>query len=119
VQCFGKVGRFYYKIARAKDDRPVNPNRIRKSVGGETSSLAAQTELRQVKYSNNVIEQDHRNIKRIVKPMLGLKFFNSARQTLRGIEATNMICKGQVQGIEEDDVRSQAEFVSQIFELIA
>ncbi|MBD1995942.1 DNA polymerase IV [Leptolyngbya sp. FACHB-541] len=37
VQCFGKVGRFYYKIARAKDDRPVNPNRIRKSVGGETS----------------------------------------------------------------------------------
>lgn len=37
VQSFGKVGRFYYQIARAQDDRPVNPNRIRKSVGAETS----------------------------------------------------------------------------------
>lgn len=37
MQCFGKVGRFYYQIARAQDDRPVNPNRIRKSIGAETS----------------------------------------------------------------------------------
>ncbi len=37
VQHFGKVGRFYYKIARGIDDRPVNPNRIRKSIGAETS----------------------------------------------------------------------------------
>ncbi len=35
VKRFGKAGRFYYKIARAQDDRPVNPNRIRKSVGAE------------------------------------------------------------------------------------
>jgi DNA polymerase IV len=34
---FGKVGRFYYQIARGIDDRPVNPNRIRKSIGAETS----------------------------------------------------------------------------------
>ncbi|MBD2001091.1 DDE-type integrase/transposase/recombinase, partial [Leptolyngbya sp. FACHB-541] len=63
--------------------------------------LAAQTNLRQVKYLNNRIEQDHRNIKRIVKPMLGCKTFNSARRTLRGIEAMNMIRKGQVQGVKE------------------
>jgi DNA polymerase IV len=37
VQHFGKVGRFYYQIAREIDDRPVNPNRIRKSIGAETS----------------------------------------------------------------------------------
>ncbi len=37
VQQFGKVGRFYYKIARAQDDRPVQPNRIRKSLGAENS----------------------------------------------------------------------------------
>jgi DNA polymerase IV len=37
VQHFGKVGRFYYQIARGIDDRPVNPNRIRKSIGAETS----------------------------------------------------------------------------------
>ena len=37
VQHFGKVGHFYYKIARAEDERIVEPNRIRKSIGGETS----------------------------------------------------------------------------------
>ncbi|MEL6639193.1 MAG: DNA polymerase IV [Bacteroidota bacterium] len=35
VKRFGKVGRFYYKIVRARDERPVNPNRIRKSIGAE------------------------------------------------------------------------------------
>ena len=81
-------------------------------------TLATQTELRQVKYLNNLIEQDHRNIKRIVKPMLGLKTFNSARRTLRGIEAMNMMRKEQVQGVEKGDVRSQVEFVSRIFGLV-
>lgn len=37
VEAFGKVGHFYYRIARGQDDRPVNPNRIRKSIGVETS----------------------------------------------------------------------------------
>lgn len=37
VQQFGKVGRFYYRVARGQDDRPVNPNRIRKSIGAEKS----------------------------------------------------------------------------------
>ena len=37
VQRFGKVGRFYYRVAHAQDDRPVNPNRIRKSIGAETT----------------------------------------------------------------------------------
>jgi DNA polymerase IV len=37
VQQFGKTGHFYYQIARGIDERPVNPNRIRKSIGAETS----------------------------------------------------------------------------------
>ena len=37
VKQFGKVGKFYYRVARGQDDRPVNPNRIRKSVGAENS----------------------------------------------------------------------------------
>ncbi|MEL7494656.1 MAG: DNA polymerase IV [Cyanobacteria bacterium J06554_11] len=37
VQAFGKVGRYYYRVVRAQDDRPVNPNRIRKSIGAERS----------------------------------------------------------------------------------
>ena len=68
---------------------------------------------------NNRIEQDLRNIKRIVKLILGFKSFNSARRTLSRIEAMNMIRKGQVEGVERGDVRAQVEFVSQIFGVIA
>jgi transposase-like protein len=44
-------------------------------------AIEKEAELRQSKYLNNVVEQDHRNIKRIVKPMMGFKTFNSARRT--------------------------------------
>ncbi|MBE9111503.1 DNA polymerase IV [Nodosilinea sp. LEGE 07298] len=50
VRHFGKAGRFYYRVAQGKDDRPVNPNRIRKSIGAERSfspdltTMAAMTE---------------------------------------------------------------------------
>ncbi len=47
------------------------------------------------KYLNNIVEQDHRFIKRRTRPMLGFKSFNSASATLAGIEVANMIRKGQ------------------------
>jgi transposase-like protein len=52
--------------------------------------------IRQVKYLNNVVEQDHRSIKRIVKPMMGFKDFCCARIILSGIEVMHMIRKGQM-----------------------
>ncbi|MBD2231172.1 DNA polymerase IV [Phormidium tenue FACHB-1052] len=45
VQHFGKVGRFYYRVAQGEDDRPVNPNRIRKSIGAERSFSPDLTNL--------------------------------------------------------------------------
>ncbi|WP_445251985.1 MULTISPECIES: DDE-type integrase/transposase/recombinase [unclassified Microcoleus] len=57
------------------------------------------TELQQSKYLNNVIEQDHRAFKRIVKPMTRFKTFSSAKRILSGIEAMNMMRKRQVQDI--------------------
>jgi putative transposase len=50
----------------------------------------------QVKHLNNIIEQDHRFVKRITGPMLGFKAFHSAEATLAGIETTHMIRKGQL-----------------------
>lgn len=50
----------------------------------------------QSKYLNNIIEQDHRFIKRITRPMLGFKAFHSAAATLAGIEVAHMIRKGQL-----------------------
>ena len=54
-----------------------------------------QIGIRQIKYLNNLMEQDHRGIKRIVKPMLGFKNFFSAAATLAGIELYHMLKKGQ------------------------
>ena len=51
--------------------------------------------VRQVKYLNNIVEQDHRAIKRVTKPMLNFKSFRSARCVLAGIELMHMIRKGQ------------------------
>ena len=79
--------------------------------------LPETTELRQVKYLNNRVEQDHRFIKRLTKPGMGFGSFNTARRTLRGFEAMNMIRKGQVQGVEKGDVQASIELVSQLFEI--
>ena len=53
-------------------------------------------EIRQVKYLNNILEQDHRFIKRITGPMMGFKAFHSAAATIAGIETAHMIRKGQI-----------------------
>jgi len=49
----------------------------------------------QVKYLNNIVEQDHRFIKKLTRPMMGFKSFRSASATLQGIEVANMIRKRQ------------------------
>ncbi|MBW4527891.1 MAG: DDE-type integrase/transposase/recombinase [Phormidium tanganyikae FI6-MK23] len=62
-----------------------------------------------------VIEQDHRNVKRLTKPMMEFGSFNTARRTLSGIEAMSMIRKGQVKGISQGDSVSQVKFIEQLF----
>jgi putative transposase len=57
---------------------------------------------RQVKYWNNVIEQDHRAVKRVTRPMLGFKTFAAAQATLVGIELMHMIKKWQLVAEEEE-----------------
>ena len=57
-----------------------------------------QIEIRQIKYLNNIIEQDHRFIKKRTKPTLGFKCFHSASATIGGIESVRMIQKGQITG---------------------
>ena len=64
--------------------------------------------LRQSKYLNNLVEQDHRAVKRIVRPMLGFKSFWSARCTIAGIEVMHAIRKGQLR-TSDDEARTLAE----------
>jgi putative transposase len=53
-------------------------------------------EVRQVKHLNNIVEQDHRFVKRVTRPMLGIETFRTARAVLVGIELMHMIRKGQL-----------------------
>jgi transposase, IS6 family len=69
--------------------------------------LPESVELRQVKYLNNLIEQDHRFIKRLTKPGMGFYSVETASKTLQGYEAMNMIRKGQVQGVRKGDILAQ------------
>ena len=56
---------------------------------------ATLTKVRQVRYLNNIVDQDHRAVKRVTRPMLGFKSFRAAQAVLAGIELMHMISKGQ------------------------
>ena len=81
--------------------------------------LWRRTRLRQCKYLNNIVEQDHRRIKRLVRPGLGFGSFRTARQTLAGFETMAMMRKGQVRKIDGHDIRGQAAFIADLFDRAA
>jgi len=75
--------------------------------------------LRQCKYLNNVIEQDHRAVKKRVWLAKGYGSFQSAWRTLQGIETVNMIRKGRVRWLPKEDAVGQGIFISELFGLAA
>lgn len=66
--------------------------------------------IRQSKYLNNLIEQDHRNIKRRIRQMLGFKSFRRSQTILAGIELIHMIRKGQYQHLQGDGLSAAEQF---------
>ena len=81
--------------------------------------LPKTVELRQVKYLNNLIEQDHRFIKRLVKPGLGFFSVETAGRTLQGYEVMNMLRKGQARGVGKGDIPGQVTFIVRLFGVAA
>lgn len=81
--------------------------------------LPLDCKLRRVKYLNNVIEQDHRFIKKKVRASQCCKRFHTAERTLEGIEAVNMMRKGQVKRLDRNDAVGQAKFVERLFQVAA
>ena len=75
--------------------------------------------LRPVNYLNNLVEQDPRFIKRRVNPGMGFWSFDTAWRTIQGYEVTNQLRKGQGQGTNKVDIRSQIRFVERAFGLAA
>ncbi len=76
-------------------------------------------QLRQVKYLNNIVEQDHRFLKRLIKPGPGFFSFESAWWTLQGYEIMNMMREGQMRGVEKGDSRRQIAFIASLFGVTA
>ncbi len=75
-------------------------------------------QIRQVKYLNNIVEQDHRFIKKRVRLMLGLKLFYTATYILSSIEAMHMIKKKQVhQGVKS--TQNRKEFIDKLFGIVS
>ena len=73
--------------------------------------------IRQIKYLNNIIEQDQRYIKRIVHSILGFQSVLSANKTLKGIEAMNMIKKRQVNNLNYS-VLNEVKYINQLFGIV-
>ena len=97
------------------DRNPSYPKAI--SELRRTGELGRCCRCRPIRYLNNIVEQDHRAIKRRVRASQGFRAFHSASRTLQGIETMNMIRKGQVRWIAKDDVAGQAMFVEDILGL--
>ena len=72
-------------------------------------------EMRQSKYLNNIVEQDHRAVKRITRPMLGFKTFRCTAILLAGIEVMHMIRQGQLAAIKDRASSTADQFYSLAF----
>src|SRR5437588_6964826 len=78
-------------------------------------TLRRRCRHRPVQYLNNIIEQDHRAIKRRVNAKQGFREFQAARRTIQGYEAIHMMRKGQVRWVSGADVRRQNQFINKLF----
>ena len=82
-------------------------------------TLRRRCRHRPVQYLNNLIEQDHRAVKRRVNAKQGFRELQAARPTIQGYEAMHMIRKGQARWVSRDDVRGQNQFINRMFDLAA
>jgi transposase, IS6 family len=119
--------RFFKKMMRADHRRLPFTISVDKNVAYPEAFTSSQKEkvlphdckLRRVKYLNNIIEQDHRFIKKRVRACLGYRTFDTAERTIQGIEAINMMRKGQVKRLDRNDPVGQADFVDSLFQIAA
>ncbi|MGV2830475.1 DDE-type integrase/transposase/recombinase [Myxosarcina sp. GI1(2024)] len=95
------------------DQNPAYPAAVEELQTEEI--ISSECELRQNKYLNNIIEQDHRFPKKQAKYKLYFQHFHSAWRTLKGYEIMNVIRKGQIKNIAKGDILGQRNFVYSLF----
>ncbi len=95
------------------DKNPAYPPAIEELK--EEEILSNECELRQKKYLNNIVEQDHRFPKKLAKYKSYFQYFYTAWRTLRGYEIMNAIRKGQIENIAKGDILGQKDFIHSLF----
>ena len=119
--------RFFKKMMRADHRRLPFSISTDKHASYPEAFTASQEEkilpfdcrLRRTKYLNNVIEQDHRAVRRRWRAMQCFRSFHTAERTLEGVEALHMMHKGQVKRLDGRDALGQAKFVMSLFKIAA
>jgi transposase, IS6 family len=99
------------------DLAPIYSSAIRDSK--KEGTLRNRCRHRPVQYLNNILEQDHRAIKRRVNAKQGFREFQAARRTIQGYEAVHMIRKGQIRWVAGNDLLRQIKFIDHLFDLAA
>ncbi|NJO95057.1 MAG: IS6 family transposase [Pleurocapsa sp. CRU_1_2] len=110
--------RFFKKVLKAKHNRQTRVINVDKNPAYPPAIeelklekiLEEKSKTRQVKYLNNLVEQDHRGVKRIINSALGYQSFHTAWRTIKGIETIRMIYKGQVKGVSRNDVLAKKNY---------
>ncbi|AIK95645.1 IS6 family transposase [Candidatus Odyssella acanthamoebae] len=117
--------RFFRKMLKQCRERPSSITTDKHSSYHTTieelkkeGGLDERVKHRQAKYLNNIIEQDHRRIKRRTRPMLGFQSFKTANRTLKGIEAMAMMLKEQTIYLTES-FQDQVRFFNRLFNVYA
>ena len=83
----------------------------------DKGEVGRRCRCRPVRYLNNILEQDHRSIKRRVRASQGFRSFDAAWRTIQGIETVHMIRKGQVRWLPKHDIVQQVRFIAALFGL--
>jgi transposase, IS6 family len=117
--------RFFKKVLKAKHTQKPRVINVDKNAAyplamselKQEGILDTECKLKQKKYLNNVIEQDHRFPKKLAKYKSYFQFFHTAWRTLKGYEIMNAIRKGQVKNISQGDILGQRDFINSLFEI--
>jgi transposase-like protein len=107
--------KYLYRAVAREGDTIDKSGANTAAIESYNAEYCSDIELRQCKYLNNIVEQDHRAIKRIVRPMLGFKVFRCARILITGIETMHMIRKGQLDGHDGEVLSAADQFYSLAF----
>jgi transposase-like protein len=119
--------RFFKKMMRTDHRRLPFSISVDKHASYPDAFAASQEEkvlpfdchLRRTKYLTNIVEQDHRFIRRRWRAMQCFRTFHTAERTIEGIESMHMLHKGQVKRLSITDAQGQAKFVESLFAIAA